>query len=149
MNDEAAAKPHIALIEDNPSDVFLIKLALERSGLASEMTNYKNGADALLALLPAAGAPGVPPAPDLILLDLNTPRSDGFEVLAAIRNDARLSHVPVAILTSSASPADKRRAMSNGATEFIQKPTELDAFVEAVGGAVKRMLAAGGSRSPR
>jgi len=121
----------------------LIKLALERSAVIFEMTNFQSGTDALLALFPAAGVPLVP---DLILLDLNTPRSDGFEVLAKIRSDARLSHVPVAVVTSSASPADKQRAARNGATAYIQKPTELDAFIEAVSSAVKRMLA--GCRPP-
>ena len=142
MSDATPAKPRIALIEDNPSDVFLIKLALERNAVAFEMTNFQCGSDALLALCPAAGADGVPPVPDLILLDLNTPRSDGFEVLAAIRGDARICDVPVAVITSSASPADKQRAARYGATEYVQKPTELNAFIEAMGGAVKRMLAA-------
>lgn len=123
--------------------MFLIKLALERSGLAFELTNYPSGADALLALCPAPGEAPLPLVPDLILLDLNTPRSDGFEVLAAIRGEARLSHVPVAVITSSASPADKRRAAGNGAAAYIQKPTELDAFIEEVGCAVRRILGDG------
>ncbi len=143
MSDDRPAKPHIVLIEDNPSDVFLTKLALDRSGVPYKMTNFRNGADALLALCPGGDSSAVPLVPDLILLDLNTPRSDGFEVLAKIRSDARLSLVPVAVITSSASPADKHRAAGNGATAYIQKPTELNAFIEAVGGAVRRILADG------
>jgi len=131
---------HIVLIEDNPSDVYLMNLALAESGLVFEMTNYPNGADALLALCPPAGAPHPPLVPDLILLDLNTPCSDGFEVLARIRGNAVLSHVPVAIFTSSSSTDDKHRAALGGATAYIKKPTQLKAFLDGVGIAVKQLL---------
>ena len=141
MRNEASSRPHIVLIEDNPSDVYLMRLALEESGLVFEMTNFQSGADALLTLIPAAGTE--PLIPDLILLDLNTPRSDGFEVLASIRANASLAGVPVGIVTSSASPADKHRAGLIGATTYIQKPTQLAAFMDGVGSAVKRLLADG------
>jgi CheY-like chemotaxis protein len=141
MANETSIKPHLVLIEDNPSDVYLMNLALEESGLVFEMTSFQNGADALLTLCPDAGAEHECFVPDLILLDLNTPGTDGFEVLARIRGNARLADVPVAIITSSASPADKRRASLIGATTYIQKPTELDAFVKRVSGAVKQLLA--------
>jgi CheY-like chemotaxis protein len=135
-----AAGLHIVLVEDNPSELYLMKLALEESGLEFEITSFQTGADALSALCPAgSGGPALPP--DVILLDLNTPRGDGFEVLAGIRQNVRLSHVPVAIVTSSASPADKRRTELLGATTYIQKPTQLDAFLDSIGSAVREMLA--------
>jgi CheY-like chemotaxis protein len=133
--------PHIVLIEDNPSDIYLVNLALEEIGLVCEMTNFKSGADALLALCPEVGAPNQPLVPDLILLDLNTPSSDGFEVLDRIRGNPVLSDVPVAIFTSSASPDDKHRAALGGATTYIKKPTQLKAFLDSVGNAVKDLLA--------
>jgi len=145
MRNNASTKRHIVLIEDNPSDVYLTNLALEESGLAFELTNFQSGADALAALCPAAGATNDPLIPELILLDLNTPRCDGFEVLARIRANAGLAHVPVAIITSSASPADKDRAALVGGTTYIQKPTELAAFLDGVGNAVKQLL---GNRTP-
>jgi CheY-like chemotaxis protein len=132
---------HIVLIDDSPSDVYLTKLALEESGLQFEMTTFQSGADALRALCPSGGAINDPLIPDLILLDLNTPCSDGFEVLGTIRGNPRLSHVPVAIITSSASAADQHRAALGGATTYIKKPTQLKAFIESVSGAVKRLLA--------
>jgi CheY-like chemotaxis protein len=91
---------NIVLIEDNPSDVFLTNLALEKNGLRFEMVNFQNGADALASLCPAQGTTEAPPIPDVILLDLNTPRS-------------------------SASLGDRRRATRLGATAYIQKPTQL------------------------
>ena len=84
-----------------------------------------------------------PLVPDLILLDLNTPRCDGFEVLAKIRGNPGLSHVPVAVITSSSSPADRDRAGLIGSTSYLQKPTELDAFIRDVSRTVKTLLAGG------
>jgi CheY-like chemotaxis protein len=145
MMNESSTLSHIVLIDDSPSDVYLMKLALEESGLQFEMTNFQSGAEALLALCPSAGAANDPLIPDLILLDLNTPCSDGFEVLGRIRDNPGLSHVPVAIITSSASPADKHRAALGGATTYIKKPTQLKAFMDGVGTAVKQLLASGRS----
>lgn len=140
MGNQDSTKPHIVLIEDNPSDVYMIKLALDENGIQFEMTNFQSGADALLVLCPAAGATAGPLIPDLILLDLNTPRCDGFEVLASIRANLALSKVPVAIVTSSDSPSDKSRAALLGATMYIQKQTQLVAFISVVGGAVRQLL---------
>jgi len=132
---------HIVLIDDSPSDVYLVKLALEESGLRFEMTNFQSGAEALRALCPSADAVNDPLIPDLILLDLNTPCSDGFEVLGTIRGYPGLSHVPIAIITSSASAADQNRAALGGATTYIKKPTQLKAFIDNVSRAVKQLLA--------
>jgi chemotaxis family two-component system response regulator Rcp1 len=135
-------RPHIVLIEDNPSDVYLLNYALEESGLRFEITNFQCGADAMLILCPDGESINLRRiVPDLILLDLNTPRSDGFDILSRIRCNAHLANTPVAILTSSDSPADKRRAALLGATMYIQKPTQLTAFVKDVGAAVKLLLA--------
>jgi len=142
MENDIAGKPRIVLIEDNPSDVYLMSLALEQSGVAFEMTNFQSGAEALPILCPDAGVTSHP-LPDLIVLDLNTPGPDGFEVLARIKSNTNLESVPVAILTSSESPADKRRAALLGATTYIQKPTQLKAFINEIGSAVKVLLAHG------
>jgi CheY-like chemotaxis protein len=147
MTNGTSVTPHLVLIEDNPSDVYLMKLALEESGLVFELTSFENGAEALLALCPESGAGNESLVPDLILLDLNTPGIDGFEVLARIRGNARLADVPVAIITSSDSPADKHRAAMIGATTYIQKPTQLDAFFKGVSSAVKQLLADARPRS--
>jgi CheY-like chemotaxis protein len=136
-------RQHIVLIEDNPSDVYLMELALERAGLDVELTCYQSGADALLTLCPSAVAmdPRRPKlTPNLILLDLNTPRCDGFEVLARIRGTMALADVPVAIITSSSSAADRHRATLIGTARYIHKPTQLQAFLDDVGTAVKELL---------
>jgi CheY-like chemotaxis protein len=141
MGNQSEAGLNIVLIEDNPSDVFLMRLALEENGLRFNMTNFTSGADALATLCTADDNAHSSEIPDIILLDLNTPRSNGFEVLAKLRHDVRLSRVPVAVVTSSATPSDQRRAELLGATSYIQKPTQLTDFISGVGTAIKAMLA--------
>jgi CheY-like chemotaxis protein len=142
---ETLTPTRIVLIEDNPADVVLFKLTLGQEVPGSSMTHFACGADALSSLCPTSNTLTDDDIPDLILLDLNTPRSDGFEVLGRIRRDARLSRVPVAIVTSSASPADRHRALLLGATAYIHKPARQREFMDEVGGAVKNILTAASS----
>jgi DNA-binding response OmpR family regulator len=126
---------HIILIEDNPADVLLVRLALEENGIVHAMTEFKNGLDAVRTLcVPAAERPF---EPDAILLDLNTPRTDGFDVLSQLRRC--FEGVPITVLTSSRARSDKQRASSFGAC-YLEKPCELQDFIVAVGGAVREML---------
>jgi CheY-like chemotaxis protein len=129
----------IVLIEDNPGDVFLVELALEENGITYELTKFKNGQDALSTLCPPEGTEKGAFVPDAILLDLNTPGSDGFNVLITLKQSPRLARVPMAVLTSSQAMSDKHRASLQGA-RYIQKPTELHEFLATVGRAVKEML---------
>jgi len=124
----------IVLIEDNPADVFLIQKALKENGIDYSLAQFRVGADAVRELCSADN-----PVPDMILLDLNTPRTDGFEALRTLKETPRLSGVPIAILTSSRARQDKHRAMLLGA-RYIEKPSGLDDFLSTVGGAVKEML---------
>jgi CheY-like chemotaxis protein len=100
----------IVLIEDNPADVLLVKKALEANGVAYELTQFSNGLDALKVLCAPDGF-----VPDAILLDLNTPKSDGFHVLGRLKNTPHLADVPVAIITSSQAGSDKARSNALGA----------------------------------
>jgi CheY-like chemotaxis protein len=130
--------PQIVLIEDNPGDVLLVEMALRESGVACALTKFGDGQEAVRVLCgePTAGEV----APDAILLDLNTPRTDGFEALRSFRQTPHLAQVPIAILTSSRAHADKQRAESQGA-RYIEKPSQLREFLTTVGHAVKEMLA--------
>jgi CheY-like chemotaxis protein len=102
----------IVLIEDNPADVFLIELALKESGVTHEMTKFKSGEEALRALCPPEGTRTSAFVPDAILLDLNTPKSDGFQVLIKLKQTPRLARVPMAVITSSQAASDKHRTQS-------------------------------------
>lgn len=128
----------IVLIEDNPADVLLIELALKENGIHYELTRYASGEEAVRSLCDAATS--TTPLPDAILLDLNTPCSDGFQVLIKFRKSPRFANVPIAIVTSSRATSDKHRSQLQG-TRLIEKPSQLEEFLATVGGAVKEMLA--------
>jgi CheY-like chemotaxis protein len=130
----------VVLIEDNPADVFLVQLALKENNVNCQLTTFNNGQDALKDLCPPGAGEADRIVPRVILLDLNTPRSDGFEVLIQLKGAPHLRNVPVAILTSSAAASDRARSQRLGAVRFIQKPSGLNEFLSTVGQAVKEML---------
>ena len=131
---------NIVIVEDNPADVLLVQIALRESGIPHELTRFETGEEAVAALCSSEGsANGL--RPDAILLDLNTPRSDGFDVLAKLKAHPFLAKVPIAILSSSTAKSDKHRTQLIGADRYIEKPSQLNDFLKTVGGAVKEMLA--------
>ena len=132
---------HIVLIEDNPADVLLVRKALEVNHVACEMTHFNNGMEALAVLCPPGDTKASLLVPDVILLDLNTPKSDGFNVLVRLKSSPHLAEVPIAIFTSSQATIDKTRSSLLGAARYIQKPSGLDEFFRTVGQAIKEMLA--------
>jgi CheY-like chemotaxis protein len=127
----------ILLIEDNPADIFLLEKALKSRAIVYELEKFHDGETAIKGLAEKNRI-----APDLILVDLNLPRRDGFEVLTAIRGHPSLSGVPLAILTSSEDGKDKHRIALLGGERYIHKPPILEEFVEQVGNAVVAMLRA-------
>jgi CheY-like chemotaxis protein len=131
--------PRVVLIEDNPADVYLVELALQESGVIYELTKFENGEEALRALCPPQGTDTSGFVPDAILLDLNTPKCDGFHVLITLKRSPHLAHVPMAVITSSLAASDKHRISLQGA-RYIQKPTQLEEFLTTVGQAIKDMI---------
>ena len=140
----ARAKPMkectIVLIEDNPADVLLVELALKENDVICRMITFTNGQQALRSLCPPKTGETHATVPDAILLDLNTPKSDGFEVLIQLRATPHLANVPIAIITSSQATSDKARTDRLGAVRYIHKPSQLEEFIATVGQAVKEML---------
>ena len=138
----------IVLIEDNPADVYLVELALKEKGITHEMTRFNSGEEALRVLCPSEETETSAFVPDAILLDLNTPKSDGFQVLSTLKQAPRLAGVPMAVLTSSQAASDKHRTGLQSA-RYIQKPSQLDEFLATVGQAVKDMIEEGrASKNP-
>src|ERR1043165_5874226 len=133
----------IVLIEDNEADVHLVELALKEFAIPYSLTRFERGIDAVQALCASTEQAAIPP--NLILLDLNTPRTDGFEALVSLRRAPQLAGVPIAILTSSDARSDKHRAAIQGA-RYIEKPFELEDFLNSVGQAVKEMLGTAAGR---
>ena len=111
----------IILIEDNSADVFLVEMALKENDIDYELTRFNTGEEAVRILCVEAGAMHTVLHPDAILLDLNTPKSDGFAVLGKLlRQTPHLADVPIAIITSSQAESDKHRIALMGRTRYIE-----------------------------
>jgi CheY-like chemotaxis protein len=124
----------IIIVEDNAGDVLFVREALKHHGITFSLEHYMNGDDALQAM------DRMREAPDLILLDINLPRVNGFELLTMVRNHPVLAKVPVAIVTSSVAPGDKTTAEQLGANSYIVKPSDYVEFLKEVGGEFARLL---------
>lgn len=121
----------ILLVEDNPGDVDLVRIALEENKLCNHLHVAEDGEQAL-EFLRRQGAYGKAPRPDLILLDLNLPRKDGREVLAEIKADDNLRRIPVVVLTTSAQDEDVLRVYNLNANCYVTKPMDFDQFAKVV-----------------
>jgi len=121
----------ILLVEDNPGDVELTREALEESKVHTRLSVARDGVEAL-AFLRREGAHADATTPDLILLDLNLPKKDGRAVLADIKADPVLRHIPVVVLTSSQAEQDILRAYELHANCYVTKPVDLDQFIRIV-----------------
>ncbi len=121
----------ILLVEDNPGDVRLTKEALKEGNLPHMLHVAKDGVEAT-SFLRQEGQYADSPKPDLILLDLNLPKKDGREVLAEIKQDDKLKHIPVVVLTTSDAEQDIVKVYKLHANCFITKPVDLDNFISVV-----------------
>ena len=123
----------ILLVEDNPHDLEITLIALERSQLANEVIVVRDGADAL-DYLHARGsfASREQGNPAVVLLDLKLPKVDGLEVLAEIRGSATLKSIPVVMLTSSREEQDLIRSYELGVNAYVVKPVDFQEFVRAI-----------------
>ena len=119
----------ILLVEDNPGDVRLTKEALRDAKVLNEIYVARDGVEAM-QFVNNEGTFSNAPMPDLILLDLNLPRKDGREVLAEIKKDPKLKHIPVVVLTTSKADEDIIRTYNLHANAYITKPVDLNRFVE-------------------
>lgn len=123
----------ILLVEDNPADVDLAREALEQSRLHLEISVATDGIDAA-DFLHCRGRHAKACRPDLILLDLNLPRRSGRELLADIKRDPALRHIPVVVLSSSDAEKDIMQSYNLGANCYVVKPVDLRVFQSIVQG---------------
>jgi CheY-like chemotaxis protein len=128
---EASRPIEVLLIEDNPGDANLTKLALEESKIRINLNVVQDGVEAI-AYLRREDIYLQATIPDLILLDLNLPKKDGREVLADIKTDPILRRIPVVVLTTSQAEEDILRAYNLFANCYITKPVDFDRFVKIV-----------------
>jgi CheY-like chemotaxis protein len=120
--------PRILLVEDNPGDAQLLRLAFAEALPGARLSLAGDGEQALAVLLDGG------PPPDLVLLDLNLPRVSGHEVLAAVRAsaDPAVRRLPVVVVTGSGAQADVERSYELGASSHVTKPADVDELFAAV-----------------
>ncbi|MFA9416908.1 response regulator [Natrinema sp. HArc-T2] len=125
----ASETASILLVEDNPGDVRLIQEAFGAAGFEATFHTVGDGS-AALEFLRAHADTASGPTIDLMLLDLNLPRTDGFEVLEAINDERELAPLPVIVLTSSEATEDIRKSYERCANAYLTKPSDPAAFAE-------------------
>ncbi len=115
------AKPiTLFLADDDSDDAFLFGEVLEEINPAIVLITATNGEEALQKLTTNGY-----PQPDIIFLDLNMPRMDGKECLAALKEDENLKHIPVIMYTTSSQSRDIEETIQRGALCFITKPSSV------------------------
>lgn len=118
--------PRILVVEDNEQNRYLVRFLLERAGY--DVTVAPDGPTALAAAF--AGPP------DLVLLDIQLPGMDGYEVAATLAADARTAGIPIVALTSYVLPDDRDRMRRSGCAGLIEKPLDPVDFLARVAGYV-------------
>lgn len=121
----------VLLVEDSAGDVRLTQESLRDANRAIHLYVASDGVEAM-AFLKRTGTHAEAPRPDLILLDLNLPRMDGREVLAAIKADEDLKTIPTVILTTSDSEKDILKSYELQANAYLTKPVRLEEFESLV-----------------
>lgn len=121
----------ILLLEDEPSDAYLVKMALKEGKVLAHLHHVVDGREGLDFLNRTEKYADVP-RPDLIFLDLNMPRMNGREFLSSIKADDRYKGIPVVVLTTSDVERDVVCSYQLGATSYITKPVDMPQFVKAI-----------------
>ncbi len=119
----------ILLVDDDPHDVELALLALDRLQPKVEVEVLRDGAEALEQLLAPPGEKG---RPSVMILDLKMPRLNGLELLRQIRSHGSLSGIPVVAFTSSRHRKDIRESYQCGVNAYVVKPLEFQEFIRTV-----------------
>ena len=134
---------NVLLVEDNPTDIFVITQILKQYALDEGLQVATDGAKALelweLMETCDLDASTEESCPGIVLLDLNIPKISGREILARIRSSDRFASVPVVVVTSSDSPDDLATIHALKASAYFRKPTDLFAFME-LGTIIARLL---------
>ena len=132
MKSQTAKRPiEILIVDDNPGDVRLTLEALKDGKVQNRLHTAHDGVEAI-AFLRRKGEYADAPLPDLILLDLNMPRMNGVQLLAEVKEDSALKHIPVVILTGSREIEDIAKTNHMQADRYVTKPIDLEQFTRAV-----------------
>jgi CheY-like chemotaxis protein len=123
----------ILLVEDNPKDLELTLLALEKSNLANEVVTVRDGKEALNYLFREGNYQNRTQGnPAVVLLDLKLPKVDGIQVLEKVKADPALQSIPVVMLTTSREEKDLLRSYQLGVNAYVVKPVAFKEFIDAI-----------------
>jgi CheY-like chemotaxis protein len=123
----------ILLVEDDPGHSRLIEKNMRRANIKNEIAFATNGQEALDYLFcEGAYANSKHTSCMLVVLDLNMPVLDGYQVLERMKNDERTKRIPVVILTTTDDSREVRRCYDLGCNVYITKPVEYEQFSEAI-----------------
>ena len=125
------ATRQVLLVEDDPGDAQLVRIAWEECRLNAALRTVRDGTQAL-AFLRRHAPYEQAPRPDLVLLDLNLPRMDGREFLSIVKTDPVLMPIPVCVLTTSRAETDVQQAYALMANAYVPKPLSIADFVDMV-----------------
>jgi two-component system, chemotaxis family, response regulator Rcp1 len=131
MNTKPSKAIEILLVEDNPGDVRLTRESLYDAKVNNNLIVARDGMEAMDCLR-REGKYAQAARPDLILLDLNLPRMNGFEVLDAIKEDPDLKRIPVVVLTTSQAEQDIIQSYNLYANAYVTKPVDLEQFIKVI-----------------
>jgi len=121
----------VLLVDHNPVDVDLTRMAFEDRALPYGLHVAKDGVETM-SFLRRSGSFADAPRPDLILLEIRLPGKSGLEILAEIKGDVDLNQIPVVILTSSKTDRDIQKSYSLHANCYVIKPVDLDEYIGVV-----------------
>ena len=123
----------ILLVEDSDTDVKITLRAFDKAKVKNNIYVVNDGIEAFDFIYHRGKFTDIEkfPRPDLILLDINMPKMNGFEVLAQIKKDPQVNFIPVIMLTSSKNDEDVLKSYQNGAVSYIPKPVSFEEFVRA------------------
>jgi len=127
-------------VENENAIAFVFRAAIAQANIRVSVYRVSDGEHALVYLRRLEPYAAVT-RPDLVFLDIDMPRVDGWQVLVAMRDDKNLRSIPVVVLTTSCQQADKERAYALGAKHYITKPGAFDVLVTEVTSACEKFLA--------
>jgi len=124
----------ILLVDDDEGHLLLIRENLRAGGIVNEIREMHDGQEALDYLYRRGQFqdPATSPRPGLILLDIKMPKVDGFTVLQKVKADSHLRMIPVLMLTSTDDQVEINRCYALGASNYVVKPIQYDAFQERI-----------------
>jgi CheY-like chemotaxis protein len=129
LSDDAPRQTRILIVEDSKTDASLIREAIERCSINADIHVIRDG-HAATQYFDAADASESVPCPDLVLLDLNLPRTSGDEVLKHLRASDRCRYAKVVIVSSSDEPTDRKAVEYLAIAHYFKKPSTFTEFMK-------------------